>query len=99
VLAGLGQREEIRDLLKDWEAGRWHSYLSLAEMACAYTAAGDYDKALTLLERDCQEGDRVFWTYYQIPFFDPIRDNPRFAALLQAMKLPTTLSRRYRWTG
>jgi adenylate cyclase len=93
VLAALGQPEEARRLSEDWKAGRWPEYLSLADVALACAAAGDKEQALALLERDCREGDKTLWSHYQRPIFDSIRDDPRFAAMLRAMGLPTTLGR------
>ena len=54
---------------------------------------GSKERALALLERDEREGDRTLWNCYQDPFFDPIRGDPRFVALLRQEGLPTTLSR------
>ena len=99
VLALLGRPEEGRALLAEWEAGRWPRYLALADVAGAYAFLGYTEKALALLERDCRDGDKVLWNAYQDPHFDPIRDDPRFVAMLRTMKLPTTLARPSRLAG
>ena len=94
VLAVLGRPEEARTLLAEREEGRLREYLPLITTAQFYAAWGEAERALAILERDYREGDKTLWNTYQGPAFDPIRENPRFVALLRTMKLPTTLRRR-----
>ena len=94
VLAVLGRPEEARTLLAEWEEGRLREYLAPITAAQFYAAWGEAERALAILERDYREGDKTLWNTYQGPAFDPIRENPRFVALLRTMKLPTTLRRR-----
>jgi adenylate cyclase len=94
VLALLGQPEEARAMLAEWEGGRWKGYVSLVGPAQFYALWGESDKAIALLEQDYRDGDKVLWASYQTSFFDPIRDDPRFVACLRRMNLPTTLPRR-----
>jgi len=98
VLALLGKLDELRALMEDYEAGRLDWYVALPSAAGAYVLLGDNERALTLLEADMKDGERLLWSSYQGPLFDPIRDDPRFLALLRSANLPTTLSRP-RWTG
>jgi len=93
ILAVLGSPEELRANLADWEQGRWPEYTSPSNVAMGYVLAGEQEKALVLLERDLREGERLLWSVYQVPYFDPIRGDPRFIAMLHALKLPTQLSR------
>ena len=94
ILGLLGRPEEARALLADWERGRLPRHLSLTTAAIAYAICGQADRALVTLERDYQEGDKTLWSEYQDPQFDPLRDDPRFVAMLRLMNLPTTLRRR-----
>jgi TolB-like protein len=93
ILGYLGKPEELRAYVGDLEAGRVPEYLSLAARASLYAILGEKEKALELLEDDYREGDRDLWNTYTDPRFDTVREDPRFVALLRAMKLPTTLKR------
>ena len=94
VLALLGRPEESRALMADLEAGRFREYVPLILSAFFYAIRGDKEKALALLEQDFREGDKTLWNSYQSEPLDPIRDDPRFVAMLRAMKLPTSYPRR-----
>jgi class 3 adenylate cyclase/TolB-like protein len=92
VLAYLGQPQEARALLAAWEEGRLPWYLSLLDAAAYYALVGDTEKALSVLEREQTEGDRALWAPYRMSWFDSIRNDPRFVAMIRAMKLPTTVA-------
>jgi adenylate cyclase len=94
ILAFLGRPEEGKALTADLEGGHLHGYISAIVPAFFYAMQGEKEKALAHLEQDYREGDRVLWNYYQSEFLDPIRDEPRFVAMLRAMKLPTGNPRR-----
>jgi len=93
VLLILGKPEELQAILTEWEQGRWPEYTSRASVALGFAMVGEKEKALTLLEKDFREGERLLWSVYQAPGFDTIRGDPRFVAMLRALKLPTTLTR------
>ena len=97
VLAVLGRPEEERALLADWEGGRLSERYDLRYVAMDYAVLGEYERAIALLERDDREGGKNLWNVYLDPVFDPIRDDPRFLALLRGVNLPTTLPRP-RWS-
>ncbi len=89
LLAWLGHPEEARALLKEFESHSATAYVSIPLVAAIYAELGDAEHALSLLERDARRGDRLFWSYYQLPAFDPLREDPRFVAILRGMNLPT----------
>jgi TolB-like protein len=93
VLALLGEPEEMRTMLMDFERGRRAEYLSLTVRASGYAMCGDTEKALLLLEREYRDGESALWNVYQDRQFDSIRKDPRFQALLRALNLPMTLAR------
>ena len=99
VLLLLRRPEEARALLAEWEQGRTSQYVSLVDVAAWYSLLGESEKALTLLAQDYREGDRTLWVAYGLTHFDPIREDPRFVAMLRTMKLPTTLARPWRSTA
>ncbi|HLM91917.1 MAG TPA: adenylate/guanylate cyclase domain-containing protein [Thermoplasmata archaeon] len=90
-LAILGKPEEARALMKDYEEGRIPGYVPPVMAASFYAIWGEKEKALTLLERDFIEGDRTLWSFYQSELLDPLRDDPRFIAILKDMNLPTAI--------
>jgi len=95
----VGRPEAARALVARIERGEEPSYNSATHLAMMYSAFGEKQKALDLLEQDHREGDRVLWLWYRGIFFDPIRDDPRFHALLRAYGLPTDPPPRLRRRG
>jgi len=85
----VGRPEAARRVLAGVERGEAKSYTSQAHLAMLYSALGERERALDLLEQDYREGDAILWLYHRDVFFDPIRNDPRFASLLQKYRLPT----------
>lgn len=90
----VGRPEAARAVLAGAERGEAKSYNSATVLAMLYAALGDKSRALDLLEQDLREGDRVLWLFYRGVFFDSLRDEPRFIALLQKYGVPTHPLRR-----
>jgi TolB-like protein len=84
----VGHPEEGRTIIAEAERGEPRSYTSLTHLAIMYAALGDAPKSLDLLERAYREGDRVLWLFYPGVWFDPLRHDPRFVALLQRYGVP-----------
>jgi serine/threonine-protein kinase len=63
-------------------------YVSPADIAVPYVIAGENSRALDWLERGFEERDRQMPWVSVWPVYDPLRDEPRFKALLQRMNLP-----------
>ena len=55
--------------------------------AVVFMAVGDLDKALSLLEEAYENRDPSMNMLMVEPIFDPLRDEPRFQALLSKMGL------------
>jgi len=91
LLAVLGSSEEARRLRSEWSDEAKSTYLPPAWRAGLDAILGDPDGALALLERDVREGDRLLSSVYEWEFYDRIRGDPRFAALLHQMNLPATV--------
>ena len=87
-VAWTGRPEEARNLLREWERDPGTEYFPLLVAAQLYAAIGEREKALELLERDSETGERSLWSSYQGLGFESIRDDPRFVALLRSMRLP-----------
>jgi len=91
IRALAGKPEEARRLMSEWQEGKVPEYLPLLVPATFYALAGDKEKAFEFIERDYRDGDRTLWNGYQSEFFDSLRDDPRWIAILRSMHLPTTV--------
>jgi serine/threonine-protein kinase len=88
--AWLGNRRGVSECLAAWQRKAKAEYLSALPVVQAYAQLGRTDEALSRLEQDIRNGESYLWAYYQLPYFDPIRDHPRFVAALERFHLPTT---------
>lgn len=80
-----GHTAEARRLLA--EIGANGGYVSPASWAVAHLGLSDYEQALTWLERAVDErSGLIVWMKVE-PMFDPVRDDPRFQALLERVRL------------
>jgi len=82
-----GRIQEAKLLLKDANAGFENGGLSDLRVAYIYMGLGDYDRVFQLLERDYEQRDPDLPYINADPVFDPVRDDPRFVALLRKMHL------------
>jgi adenylate cyclase len=92
LLARLGEPGEARRIVEAWESSPSNPerYVRLGYVARVLIALGEYERALDVLETDRREGDRSLWMDFRNRDFDPVRNEPRFLALLREMKLPVT---------
>jgi len=88
----VGRPDAARRVVGEVERGEAKSYTSGAHLAMLYSTLGERGRALDLLEQDYREGDAILWLTYRNVFWDPIRDDPRFAKLLQEYRLPGAAS-------
>jgi len=79
----IGRPEAARTVAAEVERGEAKSYTSATHLAMLYAALGERSRALDLLEKDFREGDRILWLFHRGVFFDSIREDPRFVALLR----------------
>jgi serine/threonine protein kinase/tetratricopeptide (TPR) repeat protein len=95
AVARTGNADSARRLLAPVEKRASARGGSPVAVAMAYTGLGQHDVALTWLERAAVEKDP--WLYamsINAPIFDPIRADPRFAAVAAAMRLdPAVMTR------
>ena len=82
-----GQRNEALRILKELKDRTSREYVPPMRFAIIYTALGDRDKAFEWLNTACDKQD-ILVTYLKIsPFFDTLRNDPRFPIVLQRLNL------------
>ena len=87
ALARAGNREYSEALLKELEEKLKHDYVSPVELATLHLGLGNNQQALDWMERSCDER-RGWMAYLNVhPILDPVRNEPRFKALVEKMKL------------
>jgi serine/threonine-protein kinase len=73
----------VMELIKQSEK----SYVSCVRIARIYVALGDNDRAFIYLNKAYEDRDIGLPALKTGPYFDPLRDDPRFDALLGKMRL------------
>jgi len=87
VLARAGKRAEAEQLLDELEGVGRAGYVSPAALAILHIGLGNVERALDWAEQAYDER-RGWLVYFKVnPMLDPLRDEPRFAALLGKMRL------------
>jgi len=85
--ARAGRRTDALRLLAELKERKQASYVPAGAFVNAYLGLGDHDQALAWLERAYQEQSNILQFLKVHPFFDPIRDDPRFADLVRRVGL------------
>jgi TolB-like protein/Tfp pilus assembly protein PilF len=85
--AHAGRRTQALRLLGELKRRRQTTYVPAGAFISTCLALGDYDQAFAWLERAYQEQSNVLQVLKVDPFFDPVRADPRFAALLHRVGL------------
>ena len=87
VLARTGRTDEARAVQRDIEARARTDYVSPVAFATMHLGFGEWDQAFDQMDRARAER-RGWMAYLRVnPIVDPLRDHPRFAVQLAAMKL------------
>jgi serine/threonine-protein kinase len=87
LLARSGRRDEALELLHGLEQARAQGYVSPVAFAILHIGLGNHGEALDWCERGFDER-RGWLAYVNVnPIFDPLRHEPRFAALVRKMRL------------
>jgi TolB-like protein/Tfp pilus assembly protein PilF len=85
--AHAGRRPEALRLISELKRRRQKSYIPAGAFINPYLGLGDYDQAFAWFERAYQEKSNILQFLKVHPFFDPVRDDPRFADLLRRVGL------------
>ena len=86
--ARLGRRREAQKLIEELTRSSDPGGVSLVHVAYIYTGLDQKSRALDLLEQACPRRDADACFLGVEPLFDPLRSEPRFAALLTRYGLP-----------
>jgi tetratricopeptide (TPR) repeat protein len=80
----LGHQNDARQLLVQLTEARKSRYVQAYAFALTYLALGEKDQALNWLEQGAQERGGTFLCFIKVdPFFDSLRGDPRFEAIVQ----------------
>jgi TolB-like protein/DNA-binding winged helix-turn-helix (wHTH) protein/Flp pilus assembly protein TadD len=82
-----GRRTDALRLLADLKKRRQAGYVPAAAFVNAYLGLGDYDQAFVWLEQAYKEQSNILQFVKVHPYFDPIRNDPRFAELVRRVGL------------
>jgi TolB-like protein/Flp pilus assembly protein TadD len=86
--AKLGRREDAAKVIDEFKALSKTQYVMSYYVAAIYASLGDRENAFAELAKAVDARDwRLMWLKSD-PFFDSIRDDPRYAGLLKRMGLP-----------
>jgi TolB-like protein len=89
VFGAAGQHEKARDIMRSFDAiGEAGGYVDPFNLAIIHAGLGEVDDALGHLERCATEGSVQNWIIAPEPFFDGLRDEARFKAVLRRLELP-----------
>jgi len=75
-------------LLEELKRRRRTGYVPAAALILAYLGLGEYDQAFLWLQEAYKEQSNILQFLKVHPFFDPVRDDPRFKDLLRRIGLP-----------
>lgn len=85
--AGSGRRTEALRVINELKRRRRTSYVPAGAFINPYLGLRDYDEAFVWFERAYQEQSNILQFLKVHPYFDPIRDDPRFKDLVHRVGL------------
>ena len=86
--AGTGQREKSHAIMAEVKEKGKSEYITGYWMAIHHAALGERDAAFAELEKALQNRDWFLNRIKVDPFMDPLRDDPRFDAMVKRLNLP-----------
>jgi tetratricopeptide (TPR) repeat protein len=82
-----GQTEKAREVLRQLQERARHGYFAPYHMVYVYTGLGELDAAMDWLERAYEERSGAVYGIKTSFVLAPLREHPRFTALLKKMNL------------
>ncbi len=86
-LAAAGREEEARRVLEELSSEGRPSYVRAEFLAAAHGMLGDRDEAFRQLDRALEARSAGLIYLHLDPLYDPLRDDPRFGALVEKIGL------------
>jgi serine/threonine-protein kinase len=83
-----GRPDDARGLLEQTEAMATESYVPPSTLALGHVGLDDWDSAFDWWNQTIEVRDPFIMPIKTYPFFDPVRDDPRYLAMLDRMNLP-----------
>jgi serine/threonine-protein kinase len=83
--AAAGNRSEALKMLRRLHQLSAQQHVSPFDFALVSAGLGDYEQALQLLERSCEERYPLYLYFMVTHAFDPLRPDPRFATLMKKL--------------
>ena len=87
TLARSGDTFGAQEVLAGLHAAATQMYVLPTSFAWIHLGLGEIDQAFTWMERAIDDRDPIIIPIKSYPFLDPVRNDPRFAALLRKMNL------------
>ncbi|HEY1469176.1 MAG TPA: tetratricopeptide repeat protein [Candidatus Acidoferrum sp.] len=85
--ASAGRRAQALRVVGELQQRRQKGYVPPAAFLNAYLGLGDKEQAFAWMERCAEERSNILQFLKVHPFFDPLRDDPRFAEFLRRANL------------
>jgi len=82
-----GRRADALRLLAELKRRRQAGYIPAAAFVNAYLGLGEYDEAFAWLEQAYKEQSNMLQFLKVQPFYDPLREDPRFKDLVRRVGL------------
>ncbi len=83
-----GRRGDAYELLDQMETMATKAYVPPSALALGHVGLDDWDTAFHWWDQAVEVRDPIIVPIKTFPFFDPVRDDPRYRALLRRMNLP-----------
>jgi adenylate cyclase len=87
VLGQLGETSEAHQILEELERGKLGPQFSKDYEAALLLVLGRKERAYEVLEEELRSGGSGLWIRADLPVFAPIRNEPRFEAILRALNI------------
>lgn len=87
MLGVAGRNREAQDVLGQLEGMARSQYVPPSSFAWVHLGLRDVDRAFEWLDRAVEARDQFMMPIKTYAFFDPVRNDPRFVALLRKMRL------------
>jgi len=88
IFALSGDTASARGILAELTARALDSYVPSTCFARVHSGLGEVERALDWLEKGCEQRELPMAMLKIHPVYDPLRDEPRFRAVVERMRFP-----------